>query len=205
MARKKKIKEIVIPAEIPFSIPDYYVYYNNKTGQLLSITNEADNTYENKITVSHETIAGFFTGDQLWNDYIVAQVEESDGSHSTQLIPKYAPKYDFKNNEIIHIRKNNIETADLKVACDYNNSCWIFSISKDAKLNFDKNYDKTFLFFVTLENDFNFLVRTIEIRSKDLFLNDIKINFENTYEYKTNCVSISTVNLFRSYNLTVYE
>jgi len=206
MPRKKKkiVKAVIITLPSPI-ILGYYVYYNNKTGQILSITNEVDTNFENVIEVSHDDIAGFFNGEKNWHDYIVAIVETSEGVFKTQLVTKYAPKYDFKNNDLIHIRENFDDDADLTVIYNGINSCWEFSISQGSKQTFPKMYDETFLFFVTLENDFDFLVRTIEIRSRDLFSYDVKEPFNSNYENKKNYISISTVNIFRSYNLKVYE
>jgi len=208
MARKKKSNPVVEEFQnIELIIPKFYVYYDNKTGQILSITNEVDPNFEYSIEVDHDEIAGFFTSEKSWNDYIVARVKTTDGSFITQIILKTSPIYDFKNNDLIHIRTNLSDTPDLLVVWNGPKTYWEFSLNSSAREFFNNKIRRgSVMFFVTLEDDFDFLIKTIAIKTDDLLNGStISIPFDTNYEFNNAKISISTVSLFRSYNLKIYE
>ena len=60
------------------------------------------------------------------------------------------------------------------------------------------------VFFVTLENDFDFLLRTIFINLADLITSDvISFPFESNIEHKIDKISISSKLIFKSYGLRI--
>ncbi len=50
-------------------IPQCYVYYNKKTGEILSVTNRKDDAYENGIEVNFEDVEKFLTGEWHFSDF----------------------------------------------------------------------------------------------------------------------------------------
>ena len=60
------------------------------------------------------------------------------------------------------------------------------------------------MFFVTLETDFDFLIRTIFVKISNILADDkVSIPFESTLESNIDRISISTKNVFKSYKLKV--
>jgi len=188
-------------------IPQYYVYYESKTGKILSITNEKDDQYQTYLEVDHDEISGFFTGQKLWHEYVVRNVKTTDNRIIPSIISIETPTYDFKNNDFLNIGLHSVKNADLKISWDLPNSCWRFALSNDAKKIFKDNIFKgAMMFFVTLEDDFDFLIRTIIIDVDTLFFSkEIKIPFESSFELKPKKTSILTIQIFRSYSLKLYE
>lgn len=208
MARKKnKVKTKEVFVDIPFTIPIYYVYYDNKTGKLLSITNELDKTLDTYIEVDHDEIAGFFTAEKNWHDYLVAHVKVDSGKFVPTLILKDTPIYDFKNNELVHIRQHLSDNPDLLVRWDGTTDSWNFSFRQGVtKLIKDRIRYGSMSFFVTLNDDFDFLIRRINLPTSKLFDSSVvSIPFESKYERDKNKISISMVDLFITYNLEIYE
>jgi len=64
---------------------------------------------------------------------------------------------------------------------------------------------ETLTFFITLETDFDFLVRTITFNIKDLVLDKVCVPFVSSVEEKIDKISISTKSLFSSYGLTIWK
>jgi hypothetical protein len=84
---------------------------------------------------------------------------------------------------------------------------WDFKLDPRIKDYYDVVVAPKLVFFVTLENDFDFLVRTIFISLPDLITSEeISVPFTSKIENKIDKISISSKLIFKSYGLRIqYE
>jgi hypothetical protein len=77
-------------------------------------------------------------------------------------------------------------------------------VIKDQPKSFVLSKNYTEIFFVTLENDFDFLVRTIFLQAVDLLSSEkLIVPFDSSLEHKINKISISSKLVFKTYGLKI--
>lgn len=200
MAKKKNKEELFVPeVYIP---PSYYVYYDNKTGQILSVTNEKSDKYEYGFSAQFEEVENFLTGKCKFIDYIVSYKRLSENATELGIMPKTSEEYSFRNNVFEWITQNN-KDSDLTVVWNGNSRAWRFLL-KPGLIDRCKNLlTPRLVFFVTLEDDFDFLIRSIYIDTEQLSDHEVVVPFSTDIENKFNKISISTKLVFNTYRLKV--
>lgn len=198
MAKKSKL----VIAEIT---PVYYICYDKKTGNIIGAINEDDNRYEYKISVSPSEYSEFVSGRKKFVDYIVDYVGP-ENDKTLEIVPATSENFKFKNNlfETISVFSTS---ADLTVEWFGNSKKWKFNIDNEVAVKSKKlPLDFKLVFFVTLENDYNFLVRTIVVDAHTLINNtSIEVPFLTSLEENCKKISISTKKHFDSYRLIINE
>ena len=185
-------------------ISAYYVYYDKKTGEIFSVTNEKSNEYEHGIEVEYNDVQKFLTGEWRSIDYKVGYKDTNDKSSLTILNSDYFYlDYNFKNRTFSWIDKNN--SAECIVEWDGPNHSWNFSLTDEFKKTYNNNVIETQLtFFVTLSNDFDFLIRSMFIKMTDILsLDKVVIPFDSNLENKINKITIGTKTVFKNYGLRI--
>jgi hypothetical protein len=184
--------------------PKYYVYYDKKTGKLLSVGNEKDSQYEYGIEVKFEEIESLLDGTARFKDYLVGYKRDVDGSSRLAVVPNTEQGYTFKNNVFEWITESNKATECI-VTWNGKTKHWEFSLSDKAKNIYkDSILIPKLVFFVTLESDFDFLIRTIFLDAIDLISSEhILVPFESNIETKISKISISSKLVFKTYGLKV--
>jgi hypothetical protein len=112
--------------------PKYYVYYDKKTGKLLSVGNEKDSQYEYGIEVKFEEIESLLDGTARFKDYLVGYKRDVDGSSRLAVVPNTEQGYTFKNNVFEWITESNKSTECI-VTWNGKTKNWEFSLSDKAK------------------------------------------------------------------------
>lgn len=201
MAKKKTSKEeLIIP--VLYVEPKFYVYYENTTGQLLSVTNEKTDRYNYGFEVELSKVENFLTGKWKFADYIIGYVRGPEGNTVLDIIPRYNEEYSFRNNIFEWIKQTDDE-SDLVVEWSLQNKTWTFKV-KDGLIDQYKNLvTPRIVFFVTLEDDFDFLIRTIYIDMEKILEENVIVPFESDLESKIEKISISSKLVFNSYSLRI--
>lgn len=196
MAKKKPID----------TTPRYYVYYNKKSGKILSIGNEQDDNYEYGIEATWPEVEKLVDGSWSFKDYLVGYKRQPDGSSVLAVVPNTENGYIFKNNIFEWITDNN-EKAECVVTWNGPNGCWDFSLNESVKAVYsDSLLVPKLVFFVTLETDFDFLIRTIFVDSIDLISSEkISVPFTTKIEKRVDKISISSKLIFKTYGLKINE
>jgi hypothetical protein len=196
MAKKKPLN----------TTPRYYVYYNKKSGKILSIGNERDDSYEYGIEATWPEVEKLIDGSWSFNDYLVGYKRQPDGSSLLAVVPNTEHGYIFKNNIFEWITDNN-EKAECIVAWNGPSECWEFSLNDSVKAVYsDSLLIPKLVFFVTLETDFDFLIRTIFVDSVDLISSkQISVPFTTKIEKRIDKISISSKLVFKTYGLKINE
>lgn len=196
MAKKKLV-------DIPVK---YYAFYDQKSGELLSVSNEKSTDYEHGIEIPQYEATKLISGEWKFSEYIVGK-KKQNGIIVKCIMPVLDQDYVFRNNVFEWIEETK-KFSELLVEWNLPKKKWIVSLDSSVK-----DYYKTELLlskiviFVTLENDFDFLIRTMYIDIKDLLdLETVEFNFLSKKELDITSLSISSKIVFKSYGLkTVYE
>lgn len=184
--------------------PKYYVYYDRRSGRILSVGNEKDSSFDHGIETTYQEVENLIDGTWSLKDFIVSYKRQIDGSLKLAIIPNTDQGYIFKNNIFEWITETN-EKAECIVTWNGLNLCWDFSLNPSIKAVYnDSLLVPKLVFFVTLETDFDFLVRTIFVDTIDLMSSEkISVPFTSKIEHRSNKVSISSKLVFKTYGLKV--
>jgi hypothetical protein len=181
----------------------HYVYFDKKTGQILAVSNETEPKFEHAIRTSFDDVEGFLTGRWKFKEYLVGYKRNADGVSSLAIVPATDLGYAFKNNVFEWITETN-ERVECLVTWNGPKKTWNFEIDNRIKDYYDVVVAPKLVFFVTLEDDFDFLVRTIFINLSDLITSDtVSIPFISNIENKIDKISISSKLVFKSYGLRI--
>lgn len=183
--------------------PKYYVYYDNKTGRICSVGNERNNEYEHGIEVPFEDVENLISGVWKFSDYQVGYKRSKSGSAVLGIIVSGDQDNPFRSNAFECITQTSTD-SDCIVEWNKVEQAWKIKLSSKFRSTYNSNMLLTKLFFfVTLEGDFDFLVRTITIDMESLLDKDIVIPFESSMEQQIDKISISTKLVFKTYGLRV--
>lgn len=200
MARKKKINQVIDE----YQPPKFYAYYDKKTSTILCVSNEKNNSYENGIEISYDIFEKLVSGKEKFTDYKVDIITNDEGSY-LGLIPLYEQGYSFKNNLLKWIIQEPTDDTDVIVEWDRIIKHWIFYTNKSGSQRISSGVVPSKLeFYVLLESDFDFIIRTIVIDTKEL-LGKLYIPFESSFENDINKISIATKIVFNSYGLIIKD
>jgi hypothetical protein len=185
----------------------YRAYFNLESGELLAVSNELRPEYDYSITIPYDLFDAFITGLEQFKDWGVIKTKTLDNEYGVELVQKEFQGHTFRNNMFEWIVDEPGEHTELTVHWDKYNQQWIFIINDDARQRFydGKIATKLVKFFITLENDFDFLIRTIDITLTSLISDKVVVPFETNLESQIDQISISSKTVFDSYGLKVWK
>lgn len=178
--------------------PAFYAYYDNETRKIVSVTNEKSAVYTHFIEITIEEFDNFVSGKWQFKDYVVNKNPLEIVSISDQI-------YSFRNSSFEWITDTPTDDTDLKVTWDKSNTRWVFTLSNSCKDQIrTSGVYSNLVFFVMLETDFDFLIRTIVIPMHDLVQYDeYKLPFESKIEHSIEKISIASTKVFNSSGLEI--
>ncbi len=182
----------------------HYIHYDRKTGEIIGVSNFDDKSFEYSLNVSFDEARDFINGKLRFKDFLVGYKKDNSGKSQLSVIPAGDPGYSFKNNTFEWIKETSDEVECL-VTWNGQGKRWEFQLDKRIKDYYNVAAAPKLVFFVTLEEDFDFLVRTIFINMHDLILSDLKytVPFESNIESRIDKISISSKLLLKSYGLRI--
>ena len=182
-------------------VATYYIYYDNETGQPVCASNEKQTMFDNELEVTYDEYDMFVSGRERFTDYYVGVVKEDD-KNVVKLISKTIENMVFRYHSFECIDKTPTTETELRVTWDIDTRQWIFSVSDACKNRLcNKKTPEVQVFFVMLQNDYDFLIRTITISTRELLETDIYVEFCSKFEMDIKNISISTKLFFESYGL----
>lgn len=186
---------------------NYYIYYNDATGDIISVSNERRENHVNGIEIPFEMYDSLVSGKENFSDYAVGRVKTDDGKTIMTVMPKSDQAYAFKNTMFELISDPPTDDTELIVEWDLEKKHWKFLLTDTARIRIgDSLRDSTLIFFVTLEEDFNFLIRTMFVSYQELLLkSNVFIPFEHSIESKIDKISLATRLTFESYGLIIND
>lgn len=183
---------------------DYYVYYDKKSGEILSVTKEKNSRYEYGLTIPYEEAENFLNGTWHFRDYVVGYKRLANNKTTLSVIPVDDQSFSFRNNVFEWITETKKDT-DLVVEWNGLKKEWRFYLGNKFKEKFEDNiFTPKLVFFVTLETDLDFLIRTIYVDMQDLVNRDsVVVPFDSNIENSIDKISIGSKLVFKSYGLKV--
>jgi hypothetical protein len=188
----------------PVSTDTYYAYYDKNTNALLSVTNEKLSLYTDYLEIDFDTYEKLVTGKEKFSEYLLGNIK-TEGKTSLVLMPKIKHAYYFKNTLLEFITEPPTRQTELTVEWNTSKKEWLFFLSKDAELRLrSKIANSKLLFFIILESDYDFLIRTIDIDANELCSTlCVGIPFNSKIEQSIDKISVSTKLTFESYGLRI--
>ena len=176
---------------------EYYVYFDKDTGNILALANEPLD-YENFIQVDFEEIEQFFNNKENFINYKIAF--DQDGS--VKFVNKNQGDLIFKSNIVETIRLSDTENI---LTVEWSKDGWTFIMNKKFLQHpRAKSLNSKLYFYVTTENNINFLIQQIEIQLRNLIGNkQLTIPFKAEREKDIENISMFTLPFFESYGMRI--
>lgn len=180
----------------------FYVYFD-ESGEILTITNEKkqDSTH-GFLELEHKRVEKFLEGRENFSNYKVSLVDKT-----TPALVKKTQESVYTTNVFKVIDRVVDKDTVLVVEWDKGNKSWNFYIQDEYQKQLSElGLSASLLFFVTLNDNINFLVRKMPIDLKELVrLKTISIPFISEAELDVSRLSLSTRKFFDTYGLVVNE
>jgi len=186
----------------------YYAYYDPVTYDVFLVTNELHPTHEHYALITKDQHTDITSHKVKFHECIIDRRINLDNTVDTRLITQQTyDEFNFKSKSLTWI--TDPSTTDTEFIIDYSKTekQWEFTVTDTGRQNLEgSRYDATLVVFVTLENDFDFLIRTFYLRVHDLLKSDVlRYSFESTLESQIEKLSISTRIFFKSYGLNIND
>jgi len=195
--------DIVFPTTPP--INRFYVYYDKDNGTITALANGIISTpgFDNYIEippVMHERLSN---GDENINQWMVSSVTIPNNEPVLELIPRKFKGLNFKNNSFDLILDTPLDTTELVVEWSGPTKHWVISLAPNIQTTIMGKHFTTdkLSFFVVLENDFDFLIRSIYLSPYELADKKVYIPFSTKLEENIDNVAVVTRKIFNSYGL----
>ena len=175
----------------------YKIYFDNTTGDILSITNEINSAYSHYIEVPSTDIEDFLSGKLNYSTYKISYTSPTE----SKIVQKDAQHDDQRVLLQIPVLKSFIGALSIKN--NINTKQWAFKLNKEEK-SYIKKYkiNSQLEFYVTFLKNASFLIRTIKIDTIDLAYNDtVYIDHVTSTEQSLNKIKFYTKPFFKSYGL----
>lgn len=202
MARSKKYIPEVIVSET------YYAYFNPETDQFTAVSNIYNPAVSHYVIISKQDYRDICTGKLKLADLILDKIVEFDGTITyTLTTSQLQNEFNFQNTLLEWVSEPPIKDTEFTIEWNKADRQWVFHIADTGRAILEgPMYDSTLAFFVMLETDFDFLVRTFYIKLHDILkAGKLVYNFESKSEDDIDKLSISTRRFFNSYGLKIND
>jgi hypothetical protein len=186
----------------------YYAYFNPETEEFFSSSNSLDLSLTHYAIITEADHGDVCSGKLKLVDCILDKQVDFDGSIVYKLLtPQLYNEFNFQNNLLVWITDNTTSDIDFVIEWNKSDRQWVFYVTDEGRKILDGGmYDSTLVFFVILENDFDFLVRTFYIKLHEILkAGKIVYSFESKMEDNIHALSISTRRFFNSYGLNIND
>jgi len=200
MARSKKNLEPPVHT--------YYAYFNPETEKFHSSSNMLDLSLTHYAIIKVDEHIELCSGKIKLNDCVLDKQVDFDGNIIYKLLtPQMYNEFNFQNTLSVWVSDSPKLDTNFVIEWNKLNRQWIFYVTDEGRKILDGGmYDSTLAFFVMLETDFDFLVRTFYIKLHEILkAGKIVYDFESKMEDNIHKLSISTRRFFNSYGLKIND
>jgi hypothetical protein len=176
---------------------DYYVYFDKDTGNIIAISNE-ELFYENFVQVDFKEIERFFNNKDNFINFKITF--DQDGA--VKFVNKNQSELNFKSNIVETIRLNENDNI---LTVEWSKQGWTFIMNaKFLQHSRAKSLGAKLFFYITTDNNINFLIRQIEIQLRTLINNGyVFVPFTSEKENNIENISMFTLPFFESYGMKI--
>jgi len=185
---------------------EYRAYFDPATEKIIAVTNVPHHEFKHYAVINSEEFKNFHLGLLKYEDCVIDRFVTPNGEVESKILTKsVSGEFKFNNRSLVWVSTKVDESTELLIT--WNNQNWTFHITNAGRhLLTDNLYDRTMVFFATLETDFDFLIRTFYIRVHDLLREDvITFQFEGQLEKNIHSIAITTKKLFNNYGLKIND
>lgn len=178
---------------------DYYVHFNQDTGEIYSITNEPSDTDHEVTTVSYADVEKFLSGKENFVNYKVSLKDRVNYK-----LVKRAKLSSFQLENVYTMPAHFEENAELVVTKNTSTKTWSFVASEQKREELaDLDVNFRLRFFVAKNTNFNFLIRELTVDTIDLAqAAGVSIPFVKDIESSDDTIII-TSKFFETYTLEI--
>ena len=176
---------------------DYYVYFDKSDGTIVALSNEICPRFEDFIQVEFSEIERFFNNtDQHFNFKVIFDAEGK---------PSFVNRHITSNIKTTIIETIRVTDNECALTVVWTPQGWEFVVSdmflKNSRAT---GVNSKLTFYVTTEENINYLVREIDLQLRNLVSNKtVKIPFTTDYELNANDISMVTIPFFESYGMRI--
>jgi hypothetical protein len=142
------------------------------------------------------------------HDYKINRTVNFDGTVAYQLMTQQIfEEYNLKSKSFVWVKDKVSNLSEFVVEWSSTNKTWTFRITDQGRQFLSgPQYDSTIVIFLTLETDFDFLIRSFYLRIHDLLkIGKIVYDFESNIENKIDNISVVTKKMFNLYGLKIND
>lgn len=187
----------------------YYAYFDPETEKFFaSSTDMMDVSYTHYAVIKLDEHIDICLGKIKLADCILDKHVDFDGSIVYKLLtPQISNEFSFQNTLLEWVSEPPVTDTEFIIEWNKTDRQWIFYVTDTGRALLEGTmYDSTLVFFVMLETDFDFLIRTFFIKLHTILKDGKTVyNFESKSEDNIKNLSISTKRFFNSYGLTVND
>ena len=202
MSRTKK-KIILTPPE-----HTYYAYFNPETEKFFSSSNVYNPSYTHYAVIKKTDHEDICSGKLNLSDCVLDKSVDFDGTMTYKIITSQMQNaLSFHNTLLEWVYDIPCDTTEFIIEWDNAEQQWAFYVTEAGRdMLSGAMYNSTLAFFVMLETDFDFLVRTFYIKVHDVLKVDkLVFDFESKLETNIRQLSISTKRFFNNYGLKIND
>jgi hypothetical protein len=202
MAKSKKyIPEVVVPEK-------YYAYFNPDTEKFISVSNVFKSEFPHYALISKQDYKDICLGKLKLLDLNLKKLIDFDGTISYELENSHLEnEFNFQSRLLEWVSEPPVTDTEFIIEWNKLDRQWVLYVTDYGRdMLSGSMYDSTLAFFVMLEVDFDFLIRTFFIKLHTI-LKDGKIvyNFQSDAEANINNLSIATKRVFNNYGLKIND
>jgi len=186
----------------------YYAYFNPETEKFHSSSNVLDLSLTHYAKITEDDHRDICSGKLKLIDCILDKQVDFDGSIIYKLLtPQMYNEFNFQNTLLMWVSDSPNSDTNFVIEWNKLDRQWMFYVTDEGRKLLDGGmYDSTLIFFVMLETDFDFLIRTFYIKLHDILkLGRLGFDFESKMEDNIHALSISTRRFFNSYGLKIND
>ena len=201
-----KSKKNIAPE--PIVQQTYYAYFDPITEKFFSTSNVHNPAHSHYAIVDKYIHKDICSTKLKLADCILDKQVDFDGKITYKLVtPQLSNEFNFQNNLLEWIIDKPVKTTEFIIEWNKLDRKWMFYVTDEGRKILDGGmYDSTLVFFVMLETDFDFLIRTFYIKLHDILkLGRLGFDFESKMEDDIHKLSISTRRFFNSYGLKIND
>jgi hypothetical protein len=189
-------------------VHSYYAYFNPETEKFFSSSNVLDSSITHYAIIKESDHVDICLGKLKLIDCILDKQVDFDGSIVYKLLtPQLYNEFNFQNTLLEWIEDSPNTTTEFVIEWSNTDRQWTFYVTDEGRKLLDgAMYDSTLVFFVMMETDFDFLIRTFYIKLHNLLKEGKLIyNFESKMEDNIHKLSISSRRFFNNYGLKIND